>query len=154
MTVRTVVLLCALMAGCSNGSSTGAAGKPIEITTLAPSYDSTGDTVDLAIAFTNTSRLPLKSLQLLVTAYDSAGRLVSGGVGAVAAVHLDGPFVANAKVGPSRFAHLWSGSDVRCLEVSEVSLATLDYATTLLSGTAANELVAADTRRVCRGPVE
>lgn len=154
MTARTLVLLCALLTGCSNGSATGPAGKPIEITTLAPSYDSTEDSVDLAIGFTNTSRQPLKSLQVLITAYDSAGRPVTGGTGAVAAVQLDGPYAANAKVGPSRFAHLWSGSDVRCLEVSEVSLATLDYATTLLTGTAANQLVAADTRRVCRGLVE
>lgn len=151
MITRAAVLLSALLVGCSSGRGIETAAPPIEITTLAPSYDSTEDTVELAIAFTNTSRQPLKSLQLLVTAYDSAGRLVAGGKGAVAMVQFEGPYEVNAKVGPARFAHLWSGSDVRCLEVSKATLATLDYATTLLSDTAANDLVAADTRRVCRG---
>ena len=151
MKLHWVVAACALMAGCSSGGGGNVDDRPIEITGLAPSYDSGSDSVDIAINFTNISRQPLRQVQIQVQAYDSGGSLVrGGGPGGSAVLTFYGPYEVGLKVGPLIAQRLWTGSNVHCLEVADISVAGMDYASTHVSGAAANLLVAADTRRICK----
>ncbi|WPO97721.1 hypothetical protein SFA35_13725 [Pseudomonas sp. HR96] len=152
MKLQWVVAACALLVGCSSDSGGSLEGKPVQITAMAPSYDSSSDTVDLSISLTNISKQPLRAVQIEIRGFDSAGRPVNaGGPGGVAVVSLYGPYEAGAKVGPVTVPKLWTGSDVRCLEVTEINASGLDYSTSIIDGAAANNLVAGDARRVCRG---
>lgn len=153
MKLHWLVVACVALTGCSSDGGGSLEGKPVQITAMAPSYDSSSDSVDLAISLTNISKQPLRAVQIEVRAYDSAGRPVAGGgPGGVAVVSLYGPYDAGGKVGPVVIQKLWTGSDVRCLEVTEVNASGLDYATSIIDGTAANALVASDIRRICKGP--
>ncbi|WP_213880482.1 hypothetical protein [Pseudomonas sp. dw_358] len=152
MKLHWAVAVCLIVAGCSSGGGGSVDGRPIEITGLQASYDSSSDSVDLAINFVNISRQPLRQIQIQVQAYDSGGNPVKGGgPRGAAVVTLYGPYDAGIKVGPLVDHHLWTGSDVHCLEVVDVSVSGMDYASSNFSGAAANALVASDTRRSCKG---
>lgn len=153
MKLQWIVVVCAALAGCSSGGSGSLEGKPVEITAMAPSYDNTNDSVDLAISITNISKQPLRAVQIEIQAYDSAGHPVAGGgPRGVAVVSMYGPYMAGAKVGPVIAQRLWTGANVHCLEVTQVNASGLDYSSSIFDGAEANNMVASDTRRVCKGP--
>jgi len=144
-----------VLTGCSAIADTDRASSPLQITALVPSYDSATGAVDLSINFTNISRVDMKFVQIEIAPFDGGGRrITSGDAGGLGILKLSGPFKSGEKVGPLVSKNLWFSSDIRCLEVVEVTTSGLDYSTTVTTGAQANSLVAANTRRICATATE
>jgi hypothetical protein len=140
--------LCCILAGCSNGQFPEGQNSnfAVQVTQMNASIDNATDSVDVALAVKNGSGVDIRSITMLLTPYDVAGKRTSAPGGEVT---FSGPLKAGASAGPQTFSNVWQGSDVRCLEVRMIKVTLMDYSTSSVSGHGANNQVANDSRREC-----
>jgi hypothetical protein len=140
--------LCCILAGCSTGLfSEDQNGKfPVQIEQMNASINNTNGSIDVAVQVKNASGVALRSITLIVTPYDVGGNRTSAPSGEVT---VNGPLKPGNSAGPQTFPNVWQGTDVRCLEVRLVKVTLMDYSTASITGHAANNLVANNSRREC-----
>lgn len=140
--------LCCILAGCNTGQFTEGQSSnfPVQVTQMNASVDSATDSVDVAVAVKNASAVAIRSITLVITPYDVAGKRTSAPGGEVT---FSAPLKSGDSIGPQTFNHVWQGSDVRCIEVRLIKVTLMDYSTSSINGHAANNLVANNSRREC-----
>lgn len=140
--------LCCILAGCSTGQFADVQNGqfPVQVTQMSASIDNATDSVDVAAAVKNASGVPLRSVTLVLTPFDVGGSRTSSPGGEVT---FNGPIKSGDSAGPQTFSHVWQSSDVRCMEVRLIKVTLMDYSTSSITGQAANNQVASNSRRQC-----
>jgi hypothetical protein len=144
-----ILLITVILAACSGVPRQLDAGQafPVVVTHLGASVDANTAQVDVHITAKNGFPRTLKTLRVFVALYDASGARI----GADEAIEILGPINNGQSIGPLEKVTSVKDRSVTCVGVVRVEAVMMDYATRILSGAAANALVADRSAKRC-GP--